>query len=121
MSQLFQNLKSKYGKGRERKTEIRIFDEIVATKVVLRNEKLYVNREEGFVGTSLKKDEYVGECSDIDDVIVFMEDGKNDDHQSGIAQRLWVKTSFMRPFLKKMTTVRCTTSFTGMVKTGPRI
>ncbi len=72
----FKNLKSKYGKGRERKTEIKIFDEIVATKVVLRNEKLYMNREEGFIGTSLKKDEYVGECADIDDVIVFMEDGK---------------------------------------------
>ncbi len=72
----FKNLKSKYGKGRERKTEIKIFDEIVATKVVLRNEKLYMNREEGFIGTSLKKDEFVGECADIDDVIVFMEDGK---------------------------------------------
>ncbi|MFD1316431.1 DNA gyrase/topoisomerase IV subunit A [Namhaeicola litoreus] len=72
----FKNLKTKYGKGRERKSEIRVFDDIVATKVVLRNEKLYVNREEGFVGLSLKKDEYVADCSDIDDIIVFRQDGK---------------------------------------------
>lgn len=71
----FQNLKDKYGKGRERKTELRSFDNIEATKVVLRNTKLYVNREEGFVGTGLKKDEYVADCSDIDDVIVFLRDG----------------------------------------------
>jgi topoisomerase-4 subunit A len=72
----FARLKEKYGKGRERQTELRIFDDIEATKVVLRNTKLYVNREEGFVGTSLKKDEYVTDCSDIDDVIVFLRDGK---------------------------------------------
>ena len=72
----FTKLKEKYGKGRERQTELRIFDDIEATKVVLRNTKLYVNREEGFVGTSLKKDEYVTDCSDIDDVIVFLRDGK---------------------------------------------
>ncbi|MEC5167091.1 topoisomerase-4 subunit A [Flavobacterium sp. PL11] len=72
----FAKLKEKYGKGRERKTELRIFDDIEATKVVLRNTKLYVNREEGFVGTSLKKDEYVTDCSDIDDVIVFLRSGK---------------------------------------------
>jgi len=72
----FKNLKSKYGKGKERKTEIRIFDDIVATKVVMRNTKLYVNREEGFVGTSLRKDEYVADCADIDDIIVFRKDGK---------------------------------------------
>ncbi len=71
----FVRLKEKYGKGRERQTELRIFDDIEATKVVLRNTKLYVNREEGFVGTSLKKDEYVTDCSDIDDVIVFLRDG----------------------------------------------
>ncbi|RWX00492.1 DNA gyrase/topoisomerase IV subunit A [Flavobacterium cerinum] len=71
----FQNLKDKYGKGRERKTELRSFDNIEATKVVLRNTKLYVNREEGFVGTGLKKDEYVADCSDIDDVIVFLRNG----------------------------------------------
>jgi topoisomerase-4 subunit A len=72
----FVRLKEKYGKGRERQTELRIFDDIEATKVVLRNTKLYVNKEEGFVGTSLKKDEYVTDCSDIDDVIVFLRDGK---------------------------------------------
>jgi len=71
----FTKLKDKYGKGRERQTELRVFDNVEATKVVLRNTKLYVNREEGFVGTSLKKDEYVGDCSDIDDVIVFLRDG----------------------------------------------
>ncbi|MBA0884234.1 DNA gyrase/topoisomerase IV subunit A [Flavobacterium undicola] len=71
----FTKLKEKYGKGRERQTELRIFDDIEATKVVLRNTKLYVDRTEGFVGTSLKKDEYVTDCSDIDDVIVFLRDG----------------------------------------------
>ena len=72
----FTNLKKTYGEGRERKTEIRIFDTIEATKVVVRNTKLYVNREEGFVGTSLRRDEYVTDCSDIDDVIVFTKEGK---------------------------------------------
>jgi topoisomerase-4 subunit A len=72
----FTKLKEKYGKGRERQTELRSFDTIEATKVVLRNTKLYVNREEGFIGTGLKKDEYVCDCSDIDDVIVFLRDGK---------------------------------------------
>ncbi|WP_348823063.1 DNA gyrase/topoisomerase IV subunit A [Flavobacterium aestuarii] len=72
----FTKLKEKYGKGKERQTELRSFDNIEATKVVLRNTKLYVNREEGFVGTSLKKDEYVADCSDIDDVIVFLREGK---------------------------------------------
>ncbi|MBP6180432.1 DNA gyrase/topoisomerase IV subunit A [Flavobacterium sp.] len=72
----FTKLKEKYGKGRERQTELRIFDDIEATKVVLRNTKLYVNKEEGFVGTSLKKDEYVTDCSDIDDVIIFLRGGK---------------------------------------------
>ena len=72
----FDSLKKKYGAGRDRKSEIRIFDEIEATKVVIRNTKLYVNREEGFVGTSLKRDEYVTDCSDIDDIIVFTGEGK---------------------------------------------
>ncbi|MDO5608140.1 MAG: DNA gyrase/topoisomerase IV subunit A [Capnocytophaga sp.] len=71
----FKRIKDTYGKGRERKTEIRPFDDIEATKVVIRNTKLYMNRAEGFVGTSLKKDEYIGDCSDIDDVIAFAEDG----------------------------------------------
>ncbi len=71
----FKELKKKYGKGRERQSEIRIFDDIEATKVVIRNTKLYVNREEGFVGTSLRKDEYVTDCSDIDDIIVFTKKG----------------------------------------------
>nr|WP_299382015.1 DNA gyrase/topoisomerase IV subunit A [Allomuricauda sp.] len=72
----FKDLKKKYGKGRERKSEIKIFDDIEATKVVIRNTKLYVNREEGFIGTSLRKDEYVTDCSDIDDIIVFTKKGE---------------------------------------------
>lgn len=72
----FKDLKKKYGKGRERKSEIKVFDDIEATKVVIRNTKLYVNREEGFVGTSLRKDEYVTDCSDIDDIIVFTKKGE---------------------------------------------
>lgn len=72
----FKDLKAKYGKGRERKSEIRVFDDIEATKVVIRNTKLYVNREEGFVGTSMRRDEYVTDCSDIDDIIVFTKSGK---------------------------------------------
>src|SRR5690606_3749911 len=72
----FKELKKKYGGGRERKSEIRVFDDIEATKVVIRNTKLYVNREEGFVGTSLKRDEYVTDCSDIDDIIVFTKNGQ---------------------------------------------
>ena len=72
----FKRLKETYGKGKERKTDIRIFDDIVASKVAMNNAKLYVNREEGFIGTSLKRDEFVTDCSDIDDVIVFRKDGK---------------------------------------------
>ncbi|MDG1285720.1 MAG: DNA gyrase/topoisomerase IV subunit A [Flavobacteriaceae bacterium] len=72
----FKRLKSDYGIGKERKTEIKIFGDVDATKVIIRNTKLYVNREEGFVGTGLKRDEYVCDCSDIDDVIVFTKDGK---------------------------------------------
>ncbi len=71
----FRQIKKKYGKGRERKTEIRNFDTIEASKVVVANEKLYVNRSEGFAGTALKKDEYVCDCSDIDDIILFRQDG----------------------------------------------
>ena len=72
----FKRLKTTYGKDKGRKTEIRSFEDIVATKVVIRNTKLYVNREEGFVGTSLRKNEYVTDCSDIDDIIIFKKDGK---------------------------------------------
>ncbi|XCF05692.1 DNA gyrase/topoisomerase IV subunit A [Tamlana crocina] len=72
----FKRLKKDYGEGRERKTEIRIFDDVDATKVVIRNTKLYVNRDEGFIGTSLRRDEYVCDCSDIDDIIVFTREGK---------------------------------------------
>ncbi len=72
----FEYLKGKYGKLHPRKTEIRNFDTIEATKVVEANEKLYINRQEGFVGTGLKKDEFVCNCSDLDDIILFYKDGK---------------------------------------------
>ncbi len=72
----FTRLRKEYGEGRERKTEIRTFGDVDATKVVIRNTKLYVNREEGFIGTSLRRDEYVCDCSDIDDIIAFTNDGK---------------------------------------------
>lgn len=71
----FETLLDKYGKGKERKTEIAVFDEIRAAEVVANNAKLYVNRADGFIGTSLKKDEFVCDCSDIDDIIVFRKDG----------------------------------------------
>ncbi len=71
----FAHLKSKYGVGKDRRTEIRSFENIEAAKVVVRNEKLYVDRKEGFIGTSLKKAEYICDCSDIDDIIVFRRDG----------------------------------------------
>lgn len=72
----FKTLKKKYGEGRERKTEIKQLETIVATQVVLANEKLYANKEEGFIGTGLKKDEFICECSDIDDIIAFTREGK---------------------------------------------
>lgn len=72
----FQMLKNKYGKDHPRMTELRNFDTIEAAKVVEANEKLYINREEGFIGTGLKKDEFIANCSDIDDVIIFYRDGK---------------------------------------------
>ncbi len=71
----FQQIKKKYGKGRERKTEIRNFDNIEASNVAVANSKLYIDKEEGFAGTALKKNDYVTECSDIDDIIVFRNDG----------------------------------------------
>ena len=72
----FKNLKKKYGEGRERKTEIRTFENIQATDVIIANRKLYVDKEEGFIGWGIKKDDnYVADCSEIDDIIVFLEDG----------------------------------------------
>ncbi len=72
----FTKLKEKYGQDKDRKTELRLFEDIEASKVVIRNTKLYVNRKEGFIGTALKRDEYVTDCSDIDDIICFTADGK---------------------------------------------
>ncbi len=71
----YERIKTKFGPGRERKTEIRNFDVIQATMVAAANQKLYVNREEGFIGTGIKKDEFVCDCSDIDDIITFRSDG----------------------------------------------
>ena len=71
----FKNLKKKYGAGKERRTEIRTFDQVDKTKVIVSNKKLYVNREEGFAGYGLKKDEFVQDCSEISDIIVFRRDG----------------------------------------------
>ena len=70
-----ERIKSKYSKGRERKTEIRSFDDIIASNVAITNKKLYVNIKEGFAGTELKKDKFIDECSDISEVIVFRKDG----------------------------------------------
>ncbi|HEX5625612.1 MAG TPA: DNA gyrase/topoisomerase IV subunit A [Saprospiraceae bacterium] len=72
----FERILEKYGKGRERKTRLTEFESIQAVQVVANNSKLYVNREDGFIGYGLKKDEFVRECSDIDDIIVFRADGK---------------------------------------------
>jgi topoisomerase-4 subunit A len=72
----YENLLKKYGKGRERKTEIKLFEAIQAQQVAIANAKLYVNRAEGFIGTGLKKDEFVTDCSDLDDIIAFTKGGK---------------------------------------------
>ncbi|HEV2483153.1 MAG TPA: DNA gyrase/topoisomerase IV subunit A [Puia sp.] len=72
----YENLLKKYGKGRERKTEIKLFEAIQAQQVAIANTKLYVNRAEGFIGTGLKKDEFVTDCSDLDDIIAFTKGGK---------------------------------------------
>ncbi|MBL7901836.1 MAG: DNA gyrase/topoisomerase IV subunit A [Bacteroidia bacterium] len=72
----YKNLKKKFGAGRERKTETKQLEAIIATQVVMANEKLFMNREEGFIGTGLKKDEYICDCSDIDDIIAFTKEGK---------------------------------------------
>ncbi len=73
--QYFKNLKKKYGEGRERLTEIRSFTSVIGSKVALANVKLFINREEGFIGTSLKKQEFVCECSDLDDILIIRKDG----------------------------------------------
>lgn len=89
--QWYRMLKDKYGKNFPRRTELRNFDTIEAAKVVEANEKLYINREEGFIGTSLKKDEFVACCSDIDDVIIFYRDGRY--MVTPVADKsLWAKT-----------------------------
>lgn len=72
----FKDLKKKFSEGKERKTEIKVFDTISAKKVIVANKKLYVNKKEGFIGWSLRKDEFIADCSDIDDVIVFFASGK---------------------------------------------
>ena len=86
--QYFEKLLSKYGKGKERKTKIAAFESIQASRVVVKNTKLYVNRKEGFVGMGLKKDEFICDCSDIDDILVFKKDGKFSVHR--IADKTFV-------------------------------
>ena len=98
----FTHLKKTYGAGKERKSEIRIFDDVDARKVVARNQKLYVNREEGFIGTSLRKDEMVCDCSDIDDIIVFTQEGKM--QVVKVDSKVFIgKTSRMLRYLRKKT------------------
>ncbi len=89
----FENLKRKYGSAYPRKTELRNFEAIEAVKVVEANEKLYINRAEGFIGTSLKKDEFLANCSDIDDVIIFYKDGKYKIVR--VAEKLFVGTNII--------------------------
>ena len=72
----FEDLLKKYGKGRERKTELKIFDTIQVSEIAIANTKLYINREEGFIGTSLKKDEFLVDCADVDQIIAFTKEGK---------------------------------------------
>ena len=72
----YKDVKDKYSEGKERKTEIRVFDNITARKVIVSNKKLYVNKAEGFIGWSLRKDEFIEDCSDLDDIILFFENGK---------------------------------------------
>ncbi len=98
-------IKETYGKGRERKTEIRSFENIEATKVAVANEKLYIDREEGFVGTSLKKDEFICECSDIDDIIVFRKDGTY--YITKIAEKLFVGNDVLYVNVFKKNDKRC--------------
>ena len=97
----YERIKAKYGKGRERKTEIRNFENIEAAKVVIANEKLYINREEGFIGTALKKDEFICECSDMDDVIVFKKDGTY--YVTKVADKIFVgkDVQYVNVFKKK--------------------
>ncbi len=99
----FRRLKKSYGEGKERKTEIKVFADVDARKVVMRNTKLYVSREEGFVGTSLRREEYVTDCADIDDVIVFYGRWQDDGDQGGKQDFCWKKTSFMLLYLKRKT------------------
>ena len=116
----YQMLKNKYGKNFPRRTELRNFDTIEAAKVVEANEKLYINRDEGFIGTALKKDEFVANCSDIDDVIVFFRDGKY--IVTPVPTRsLWAKTYFTSMSSRRMTNAPSTISLTGTAKKERRI
>ncbi len=100
----FENLKKKYGKDFTRRTELRNFETIVAAKVAEANEKLYINREEGFIGTSLKKDEFLANCSDMDDVIIFYKDGKYKIVR--VAEKLFVGTNILHIDIFKKNDVR---------------
>ena len=104
-AQWFQFLKDKYGKDHPRLTEIRNFDTIEATKVVEANQKLYINRQDGFIGTGLKKDEFVCNCSDIDDIIIFYKDGKltaSSRWSAWPTSFLWARTYSTCKYLRRM-------------------
>jgi topoisomerase-4 subunit A len=112
----FQKLKDKYGKGRERKTEIRLFDRVEASKVALANVKLFMNPEDGFIGTGLRKDKFIADCSDIDEIIVFKT-------VNASSLRLQIKLSLVKEFFmlkssKKGMNVLSITLFTKMVAQG---
>ena len=104
-----------------RRTELRNFDTIEATKVIEANEKLYINREEGFIGTGLKKDEFIGNCSPIDDVIIFFRDGKY--IITPVADKKFVGKNifFMPTFLRRTTNVPSTMSATVTARRGQAI
>ncbi len=112
----FQFLKDKYGKDYPRLTEIRNFDTIEATKVVEANEKLYINRQDGFIGTGLKKDEFVCNCSDIDDIIIFYRDGKF--KVVRVADKLFVGKNIMWVGVFKKNDLR--TIYNAVYRDGPK-
>ena len=97
----YENLLKKYGKGRERKTEIKLFEVIQAKQVAIANTKLYVNRAEGFIGTGLKKDEFLFECSDLDDIIAFTKTRYNESGESVRIKFLLEKIFCMLRFSEK--------------------
>lgn len=111
----FKDLKKRFGEGKERRTEIKVFDNITAAKVIIANEKLYVDKKEGFIGYKLRKADYVQDCSDIDDVIVFFDTGKM--MVTKIADKKFVGKGIVHAAVwKKVTNAPFTTLFILMVR-----